>query len=102
MQILHRTSVLLRAMKDILVRNVHINVIAVTKLAIKLEGGVLQKDVSEDGRAIRAVKNVQLVTMALIVQTVVEHATILYVSDLKEIAHMDVLKASKDTSVLSQ
>jgi hypothetical protein len=32
----------------------------------------------------------------------VEHATILYVSDLKEIAHMDVLKASKDTSVLSQ
>jgi hypothetical protein len=33
---------------------------------------------------------------------VVEHATILYVSDLKEIAHMDVLKASKDTSVLSQ
>jgi hypothetical protein len=43
-------------MKDILVRTVPINVIAVTELAIKLQGCVLQKDVNEDGRAIRAVK----------------------------------------------
>jgi len=35
---------------------VHINVIAVTEHALKLQGYVPQKGVSEDGRAIRAVK----------------------------------------------
>ena len=41
---------------DILVRTVHINVIVATELALKLQGYVRQEGVSEDGRAIRAVK----------------------------------------------
>ena len=40
--------------------------------------------------------------MDLIVLTVVIHATVICVNDLKEIVHMDVSKASKDISVLSQ
>jgi hypothetical protein len=43
-------------MMAILVRTVHINVIAVTDLALKLQEYVRQKGVSEDGRKIRAVK----------------------------------------------
>jgi hypothetical protein len=41
-----------------------------------------------------------MVTMDLNVQTVVIHATVLCVDDLKEIVHMDVLKASKDIIVV--
>ena len=89
-------------MKDILVRTVHINVIAVTELAVKLQGCVLQKDVSEDGRAIRAVKHVPMVNMDLIVQSIAIHATVHCVNHLKEIVQMDALKATQDTSVLSQ
>ena len=40
-----------------------------------------------------------MVTMDLIVQTVVIHATVLYVNDLQEIVQMDALKATQDTSV---
>ena len=42
-------------MMDILVRAVHISVIAVTELALTLQEYVRQKGVSEDGRVIRAV-----------------------------------------------
>ena len=41
---------------DMLVRTVHINAIAVTELALKLQEYVRQKGVSEDGRVIRAVQ----------------------------------------------
>jgi hypothetical protein len=47
-------------------------------------------------------QNAQMVIMDLIVYNVVIHALLLCVNHLKEIAHMDVLKASKDISVLSQ
>ena len=40
--------------------------------------------------------------MDLIVSTSVINATVLYVNDLKEIVHMDALKATQDTSVYSQ
>ena len=40
--------------------------------------------------------------MVLIVSTIVINATVLYVNDLKEIVHMDALKATQDTSVYSQ
>jgi hypothetical protein len=43
-------------MMDILVWTANRNVIVVTELALKLQGYVQQKVVSEDGRAIRAVK----------------------------------------------
>ena len=48
------------------------------------------------------VQNAPKVTMDSIVQTVVKHATIRYVDDMKEIVQMDVLKGSKDISVLTQ
>jgi hypothetical protein len=40
--------------------------------------------------------------MDLIVQSIVIHATVLCVNHLKEIVQMDALKATQDTSVLSQ
>jgi hypothetical protein len=40
--------------------------------------------------------------MDLIVQIFVIHATLHCVNDLKAIAHMDVLKATQDTSVFPQ
>ena len=43
-------------MMDILVRTVHVNAIAATELALKLQEYVRQKGASEDGRVIRAVK----------------------------------------------
>jgi hypothetical protein len=44
----------------------------------------------------------KIVKERLVDWSVVIHATVLCVDDLKEIVHMDVLKASKDTIVLSQ
>jgi hypothetical protein len=43
-----------------------------------------------------------MVNMDLIVQTIVIHVAVLYVNDLKEIVHMDVLKGSQDTCVFPQ
>jgi multidrug transporter EmrE-like cation transporter len=40
--------------------------------------------------------------MDLNVRSVVIHATVICVNDMKEIVHMDVLKVSKDTSVFPQ
>jgi hypothetical protein len=47
-------------------------------------------------------QNAPEVSMDLIVQLFVIHATLLYVNDLKEIVQMAVLKATQDTSVFSQ
>jgi len=43
-----------------------------------------------------------MVTMYISVQTVVTHATLIYVTELKEIVHMDALKDTQDTSVYFQ
>ena len=47
-------------------------------------------------------QNAPEVSMNLIVQIFVIHATLLCVNDLKAIVHMDVLKTTQDTSVFPQ
>jgi hypothetical protein len=47
-------------------------------------------------------QNAPEVSMDLIVPIFVIHATLLCVNDMKAIVHMDVLKASKETSAFRQ
>ena len=47
-------------------------------------------------------QNAPEVSMDLIVQIFVIHATLLCVNDVKAIVHMNVLKATQDTSVFPQ
>ena len=47
-------------------------------------------------------QNAPEVSMDLIVPIFVIHATLLCVNDMKAIVHMDVWKATQDTSVFSQ
>ena len=47
-------------------------------------------------------QNAPEVSMDLIVPIFVIHATLLCVNDMKAILHMDVLKATQDTSVFPQ
>ena len=72
-----------------------------TNHVILLRVNVLLVDVNVGIQAVTVVQNVPVVTMDLIVKTSVINATVLYVNDLKEIVHMDALKATQDTSVYS-